>query len=233
MMEETEELTIAEEREKIYRFLSSLCLKPPSDSILSMIRDGSIYSAVHADPQSRGYTELANFMEEAEDMPDLEDELAAEHTSLFVLAGDRLPHEAVYLDSEKRLGGRITISVRQFYENAGANIAESCIEMPDHIGMELEFMGFLCKMEKGLRLNVDSMALRKCIELQKTFLEEHLLKWVYPCCEKIIEHATYSFYKAIAHLIIEFMKDEEVYIPHLYANVSGNPGVRPSSILQN
>ncbi len=83
----------------------------------------------------------------------------------------------------------------------------------------MEFMGFLCKLEKEFWEKAEISSLQKCIELQKTFLGEHLLKWVYQCCEKVIEKSAYGFYKAIAHFTMEFMKAEEEYVSELYAKV--------------
>ena len=219
-MGKIEEQNTAEEREKMYKFLSSLCLKPPSDSVISMIEDGSILTGLEGD--IKGYAELWKFVNEASQMTDLKNELEAEHTALFVLPSGVIPHEAVYLDKEKKLGGRVTMSVKQFYEKAGTEILDNCIEMPDHMGMELEFMGFLCKLENRLWEKADLLAIQKCIELQKTFLDEHLSKWVYQCCEKIIERATYGFYRAIAYLIMEFVKNEKEYVAELYEKLYRN-----------
>ncbi|HAK89055.1 MAG: hypothetical protein A2077_03105 [Nitrospirae bacterium GWC2_46_6] len=218
------EAITAGERERTYRFLSGLCLKPPSDSLITMIKDGSILSVFQDNYEDGEGIEsypagLFEFVRQAESMPDLKDELEAEHTALFVLPSDVIPHEAVYLDRDQRLGGRVTISVIQFYEKAGANILEECISMPDHLGMELEFMAFLCSIEKESWEKTEIEALHKCIELQKEFMDEHLSKWVYRCCEKIIERAEYGFYKAVARSITEFMKNEEEYIAELYSKV--------------
>jgi len=214
----------AGERERTYSFLASLCLKPPSDSLISMIKDGSILSVFQDNDEGcgKGISSpygLSEFVRQADNMDNLKDELEAEHTALFVLPSDVLPHEAVYLDRDKRLGGRVTISVGQFYEKAGANIQEGCTQMPDHLGMELEFMSFLCKIERESWERTEIESLQKCVELQKAFLEEHLLKWGYQCCEKLIEKATYGFYKAVASFIMKFMKSEEEYIAELYAKV--------------
>lgn len=221
-MSEMESIT-AGERENTYRFLASLYLKPPSDSIIAMIKDGSILSAITANEESNTgspfYSELADFVKNTAEMPNLKDELEAEHTALFALPSGILPQEAAYLEREKRLGGRVTISVRQFYEQAGMEILNSCIEMPDHIGMELEFMGFLCKLEKEFWEKAAISSLQKCIEFQKTFLNEHLSKWVYQCCENAVKKSTYGLYKAIAHLTMEFMKSEEEYVSELYAKI--------------
>ena len=201
----------AGEREDIYRFLSGLYLRPPSDPLLEMILDGSIITTFRDDE------EMSAFVKVASGIANIKDELEAEHASLFVLPSGVIPHEAVYLDKEKRLGGRVTMGVRQFYERAGTDISEDCIEMPDHIGMELEFMGLLCKIEKELLESADHSSLLKCIELQKTFLQEHLSQWAYVCCEEVIKHAVFGFYKAVARFTIEFLKSEEEYVSGLYA----------------
>lgn len=203
----------AGEREDIYRFLSGLYLRPPSDALLEIILDGSITTIFRDDE------EMSAFVKAASGMANIKDELEAEHASMFALPSGVIPHEAVYLDKEKRLGGRVTMGVRQFYERAGTDISEDCIEMPDHIGMELEFMGLLCRLEKKFREKSDRSSLRKCIEFQKAFLAEHLLKWAHQCCEKVIEKSAYGFYKAIAHFTNEFLKDEEKYVSELYRKV--------------
>lgn len=217
-MYELDEIAMAGEREMLYRFLSGVCLNPPSDSLIEMIKNRSILSLFENEVVEESFKEMSQFIDEASKMENLTDELTAEHASLFMLPSDYIPHEAVFLDKGKRLGGKVTMSVKQFYENAAADIHEQCKDMPDHIGMELEFMALLCKMEKELRDAGDSEALDKCIHLQKAFLNEHLLKWAYQCFEKIIERASLGFYKALARLAIEFMKSEEEQIAELYTN---------------
>lgn len=215
-----DELIVTEDRGKTYGFLSGLCLRPPSEEIIAMLQDKSILDLFPKDENDGScFSEMAGFLAAASGIKNLSDELTAEHSTLFVLPSKHLPHEAVFLDSEKRLGGRITISVGQFYEKAGADIHDRCIDMPDHIGMELEFMAFLCRIEKEMRLAGDDEALKRCIDLEKTFLNEHLLKWVYDCCKKIKERAAYGFYRAIACLIADFMKAEEEYIADMHIKV--------------
>ncbi|MBZ0155325.1 MAG: molecular chaperone TorD family protein [Alphaproteobacteria bacterium] len=216
------EKDIAEERERTYTFLAGLCLKAPSDLLVDMIRDGSILS-VFQDCSGGGtaYRWMQEFIGQAGESPDVGEELEAEHTALFVLPTGVIPHEAVFRDKEKRLGGRITLAVLHFYEKAGAGILDTCREMPDHIGMELGFMGVLCKKERELwGNNEDRLLLGKCIELEKEFLEKHLSAWTYQCCEAIIGCSTSGFYRAVARCIAEFLKREEEYITELHEKVS-------------
>jgi TorA maturation chaperone TorD len=136
-------------------------------------------------------------------------ELEAEHTALFVLPSGVIPHEAFYLDTEKRLGGRVTIAVERFYRRAGISILDRCIEMPDHLGIELEFMAVLCRLEGDLEEAGETAAVQRCLEFQRTFLEEHLSRWAPECCESIIRQARYEFYKAIAGFTMEFLRSEQ------------------------
>lgn len=229
-MNELNEAAFAEEREMTYRFLSGLCLNPPTEDLINAVKDRSILSLLEDDGESKAWEEMARFVSSASGIDNLAEELAAERTALFAMPSSDLPHEAVYLDKEKRLGGRFTIGVRQFYEKAGAVVLDSCIEMPDHIGMELEFMAFLCGMEKELRKAGDYAGLDNCIYLQKTFLDEHLLKWVYECCEKIVEKAKHGFYKAVAYLIVEFMKNEEESIAEPYTRTDAGNRVHEAPV---
>jgi TorA maturation chaperone TorD len=106
----------------------------------------------------------------------------------------------------------MTQAVGRFYETAGAEVLKDCIEMPDHIGIELQFMQFLCGLEATLRQNGNEAALNQCIGLQKRFLNEHLLRWAFQCCEKIVEVSKIRFYSALAHLMMEFLNAEKEHI---------------------
>ena len=103
----------------------------------------------------------------------------------------------------------VTITVEQFYRRAGMPVLDRCIEMADHLGLELEFMAALCRLEAELEDAGDPAALERCLDLQRTFLEEHLSRWAPACCENVVRHARYGFYKAIAHLTREFLGSEE------------------------
>lgn len=216
-MDNTEITITAGERAETYRFFAGLCLRPPSGDLVSMIRDRSILAEMKVENNSKGYEEMLDFVNEAAAMQDLQNELEAEHAALFALPSGVIPHEGTFLDKEMRLGGKVTASVRQFYEKAGAEVLNGCVEMPDHLGMELDFMAFLCRMEAELRMKKDLSALQRCVELQAQFLEEHLFKWAVQCCEKIIEQTSLGFYRAVAYLIMEFLRAEEEYVAYIFS----------------
>ncbi|MCF6247671.1 MAG: molecular chaperone TorD family protein [Desulfobacula sp.] len=200
----------AADRKEIYGFFSAHCLEPPSDSLTMMIQDQSILEALKPEgDNSTGYAELVKFVKEDSGMADLQNELIAEHSKLFLLPADIFPQESFYLDKRKFIGGKMTTAVSSFYEMAGAKILKDCTEMPDHIGIELQFMQFLCNLETNLNQNEKEEELAQCIDLQKRFLEDHLLKWAFLCCEKIIAVSKIRFYTALANLLMEFLKAEQ------------------------
>jgi TorA maturation chaperone TorD len=217
------EIVSAEERERTYGFFADVCLNPPSDALVDMVKDGSIVSVFQSGQEGgEGLAWLSEFVKEAEGIPNLKDELEAEHTALFVLPSGVLPHEAAYLDKEKRLGGRITENVRRFYENAGASIHDGCIQIPDHVGIEMEFMAFLCRMEKELRESGEHAYLDRCIDFQKNFLETHLSRWAYRCLDEIGKQTECGFYKALMYFMGKYLKSEEEYLATFH--VTGGEG---------
>jgi len=213
----------AAERRLMYEFLSGLCLKPPPAAMIEMIQDGSILVAMQAGHEGKAYEEMEAFVRESSGATDLEAELAVEHTALFALPSGVLPHEAVFLDQYQRLGGNVTIGVQETYRRAGAEIQKECLEMPDHIGMELGFMKFLCAIESECWLDGGAGdSLTKCVELQEEFLREHLLKWAFQCSDKILDETNNRFYRAIAHLIAEHLRQEKEYVASLCAAERSN-----------
>ncbi|HET8577194.1 MAG TPA: molecular chaperone TorD family protein [Methylomirabilota bacterium] len=186
-----------------------------------MIRDGSILSlfggaAPEEEPgnaaEASALAYMQGFVAEARGIPDLAEELRAEHTGLFVLPAGVIPHEAFYLDPKQRLGGRLTIEVDRFYQNAGIPIHHHPIEMSDHLGLELEFMAALCRLQGELEDAGDVTVREQCVGFQRTFLEEHLGRWAPECCENVVRHARYGFYKAIARFTAEFVRADQAHI---------------------
>ncbi|MEW6533694.1 MAG: molecular chaperone TorD family protein [Thermodesulfobacteriota bacterium] len=212
--------SLARERAELYGFFAALCLKPVTPEFVTMLVNGSILGQLNASPDSQGAQEMALFVREAQSSDDLANELTAEHARLFALPADVVPHEAFYTDPKKRLGGHVTAAVALFYEKAGAQILSQCIEMPDHLGIELQLMEFLCSLEAQLFRNGDTQRLHRCRDLQKQFLEEHLLRWAFDCCERLVKFSKIRFYKAVALLLTEFLEEERGALTHSGVSVT-------------
>ncbi len=201
---------VAAGRAQTYAILAALYSAPPSPELTALIRAGGLRQEGNS-----ALAAAANALTEAfaAGMPAAD--IAAEHTRLFVLPSGVVPHEAYYLDDNQRIGGRVTVAVQRFYEAAAAQFTKECLELADHIGVELEFMKFLCDLEAQFWQDSNEAGLGKCLEFQKDFLENHLLRWQRALCEKVLEVSGLDLYRALACLTLEFLEAERTHVPEL------------------
>lgn len=206
---------VAAWRTGTYAILGALYSAPPSSDVAEAIREGGL------DENGRGAFstaahDLAAFFRNG---TPANDELVAEHTRLFVLPSGIIPHESFYRDEKKRLGGHVTVNVKKFYEKAGAEIAETCLELPDHMGVELEFMKFLCDLEEQFWAEPHPEGLKTSLDFQNRFLASHLLNWHEALCDRVLEETGSELYRALARLTKEFLEAERRFVPLLTEQV--------------
>ena len=214
MSDHGEMQAVAAGRARTYGVLSALYTTAPARDVAAMIRAGGLVAGGASVPLSTAANDLSDAFREAATQG-LDNELAAEHTRLFVLPCGVMPHESMYLDVNKRLGGRVTAGVQRYYENAGAQLTRACLELPDHMGVELEFMNFLCDIEAQLRKQSDVAGLQRCLGFQHDFLTEHLLRWYQPLCERVLRDSSSGAYRALARLTTAFLDAEGALVPRL------------------
>ncbi len=129
--------------------------------------------------------------------------LLVDYAKLFVGPFDLLapPYGSVYLDEGRRVMGNSTMDVCAQYQRAGLGLTAGFKEAPDHITVELEFMYYLIHKH----LLTDDV---QYLELQATFLREHLGSWVEPFTKAMEENASRGFYRNLAHLTRLFIRAE-------------------------
>ena len=76
-------------------------------------------------------------------------------------------------DSDKRL--EEMLSIKQFYQQNGVDIADSFDDLPDHLCVELEFMQLMCFREDEVSQNEDDEILGEVRRAQAEFLDRFLL----------------------------------------------------------
>ena len=104
-----------------------------------------------------------------------EDEALAAHFSTLNM--EVMPCESLFLGNECMLGGDITDSVVKAYAQGGFSPSVADIS-PDHIGVELAYMGWLMGAEREARADNEPKIAAHCVELQRQFLDKHLLRWL-------------------------------------------------------
>lgn len=117
------------------------------------------------------------------------------------------PYGSVYLDSERTMMGDSTFDVKTRYREAGLDTAKNFREAPDHIAAELEFMYYLIFKEIEALSNSDLQAAIGFLQKQRSFLEDHLMRWMPEFAANIIEHAETAFYKNLAKATETFLKE--------------------------
>jgi TorA maturation chaperone TorD len=104
--------------------------------------------------------------------------------------GSLQPIESLFIPA----AGSPYLEVTDFYANAGLAIDEDYEVVPDHLSVELLFMSYLIDNGRA--------------ELEKKFLEEHLMNWVPYYCDKVAEQAKTLFYREIAGIVKDFLTAE-------------------------
>lgn len=214
MIDPGEMQTVASGRAKTYAVLAALYLAPPTEDLVALIRAGGLVaeggSALRAAADA-----LTESFRRAASAGLAEAEIVAEHTRLFTLPSGVVPHESYYADKNQRVGGHVTAAVKLYYDAAAAELTGACLELPDHMGVELEFMQFLCDIEKQFWNEPEGEGLQRCLDFQSEFLAEHLLRWHRELCEKIQSETSLEIYRALATLTIEFLEAERAFVPEL------------------
>ena len=151
-------------RAQQYRFLASVYLAPPTDQLLVELKRLGL--AAEEDPEA----------------------IRREYDNLFVvpLGQYTTPYEAVYRDEREVAGEKVrgllmgpsTVDAIQRYREAGAELDKTIKELPDHIGVELAFMQFLCEREAEAIEAGDTPLADSYRDRRAVFLRDHLAPWV-------------------------------------------------------
>jgi TorA maturation chaperone TorD len=99
--------------------------------------------------------------------------------------------------------------VKKFIETTGLGYSDDFKGMPDHITVEFEFMQQLTLGEEQAWTEEDTDKATSFRNVEKKFLEEHLIRWVPSFCEKVIQEAELPFYQAMAALTRSFIEFEK------------------------
>ncbi|MBI2114769.1 MAG: molecular chaperone TorD family protein [candidate division NC10 bacterium] len=211
----TDRVSWATARANMYRFLSAAFLEVPSAAMVApLLADGFVdgleemFGAGVAD-------DLRQFVRGFQgDYAALDQEFQ----DLFMVPLGRYvtPYEAVYRD-EREIGetrvqgllmGASTLAVKQLYREAGAAVSEDFKDLPDHVGLELACMEFLCGAEARAWDREEIGEIHRVCGFQKRLLQEHLIQWVPALCERVRERAAGPFYRGIASLMEAFLVQE-------------------------
>ena len=101
--------------------------------------------------------------------------------------------------------GHSTQAVLELYKEAGLGVSQDFRDLPDHICAELESMACLCAKEAECVDDDDESGQEHFGRLRRSFLENHLLKWLPSFTNDIIRGTASPFYRDLAVATREFL----------------------------
>jgi TorA maturation chaperone TorD len=146
----------------------------------------------------------------AADKEQVLDRLKNEYMVLFV-GPERLPAppwESVYRSKERLLFNADTLEVRQIYLESGLLSSGYPNEADDHLSTELDFMFRLAEQTREAFLADEGDELASLLDIQRSFLEKHLLVWVGQFTEDIQKATTQMLYPPMARVLCAFLASD-------------------------
>jgi DMSO reductase family type II enzyme chaperone len=191
--------------------LLAACFYPPEREVL--LREGVIEQLGHAlSYVCTSAVSSSRKMGEALHVYSSE-ELSVEYAKLF-LGPFRLkvpPYGSVYIDEGRRVMGDSTMDVISMYRESGLSIREDFKELPDHVGVELEFMSFLAFKEVESQQESRISQVVDFGRKQKDFLDRFLCRWVPAFCNQLGQGSENDFYTSLAECVESFLNCEIRY----------------------
>lgn len=157
------------------------------------------------------FIEEYNLLKETE-QEEFQNKTAREYTRLFCLGNGIDLSESVYLSPSHLTQTDIESEVYHLYKKYNFEMDCKSNEPRDHLSYELMFMSFLSKnISKQYGIDKDNAA--KLLEVQKEFLEKHMLKWIDLVIKRTIPFKeSYPFYLPALYFTAGFIKADYEYI---------------------
>ena len=209
-------------RSGVYGFLAGIYRDAPTAGFLQQIADPSFLSAlsdlgIDLSPDAIGLSGEHAIRN-----------LAVEFTGLFIGPGKHIsPHESVHRNNGNGgLWGKSTADVKHYIQRSGYKYRQEFHGLPDHISVELEFMGGISGQEADGWRQRDAGLINSTRQVQKEFLTEHLINWIPKFCSKVVEAAELPYYREMARLTSRFMEFEYAELSH-WPDLSNDIGMQP------
>ncbi len=143
-------------------------------------------------------------------LPLVDDDLEGEYNRLFAQSVAVSPHERSYTGGDLGPGlGQLAALYQAFGLRCGGRDSE----VPDHIGAELEFAAFLC-LKEALHEEEGTAEAQEAVSIvraaRKTFMQEHLGRWIAAFADKLRDMAQHQYYADLALLLRDFVQKDFV-----------------------
>ena len=138
--------------------------------------------------------------------------LDVDYANLFLL--HLVPYESFYKRDDQMIESGGDNPVLSLYNSLDfrVELEKARIVSPDHIGVEIEFMYMLTTaLKKALEAD-DKIGIKEILQVQKGFMQEHLLDWSPMFLINMKREARTALYHDGAELALEFLLSDFEYI---------------------
>jgi putative dimethyl sulfoxide reductase chaperone len=131
--------------------------------------------------------------------------LRVEYTRLLLI--NVLPYESVFVDPSVMLNTDASAAVFEAYREVDYQPTGQ-VGAPDHVGLELGFLGHLAAVEAAALAAHDAAAVGRSRARQRCFLAAHLGRWAPVWATALERVARRPFYVALAAIVRDFVLAE-------------------------
>lgn len=216
----TENITLMTNRENMYQFLGRIYKLEVDKTLLDQMSHMKFAKECSCSESelAEGYQLFENYFNQPK--LDVLTELAIDYATVFLGAGIAdgtvaYPYESVYTSPERLIMQDARDKVLALYREKGLDKNEALDIPEDHVGLELEFMAYLCHEAKDAMTLKDWSAVAMSLQMQKDFLEHHLLNWMSAFCDDIQKCSHVDFYKAIGKITYGYLHLDKQIIHYL------------------
>lgn len=203
---------VASSRETLYRWLALGFYAPDDQFVEALTSQRLIYGVVAAlewlGKDQQLFNEGLQRLQRCRAVTQVE--LTTEYQRLFDKGLDRVsPHEAAYRwrDASDLLNNGVAITRLLRLQYQQFNIAP-LVEREDHVAVELEFLSFLCEREAESWASGQSEGARQLRRQQKSFLDDHLGRWLAEFCQRVQARTPSDSYQGLAMLADAWLRLE-------------------------
>ncbi len=199
-----------------YAFMGSAFLSPPTEQTFRAVGNEEFRAGAAELFGMKALELLQQYANPTEQAAELRRQAHQEFMNLFKVPGGQYitPYQSVFCDalevSGKRLKGLLmgqsAINVQKWYRLAAVEISDEYKDLPDHIGLELNFLAHVCTKEQEFSRNGDQARLTRAWEIERDFLSAHVVSWAEQLRDKLYDKSQHAFFRAVADLLVEFSK---------------------------
>ena len=188
---------LSQARGDVYAFLGSAFLSPPTEQSLRALGGEEFLTGAAELFGVNTLDPLRQYAQAAEETAELQRQAHHEFMNLFKVPGGQYitPYESVFRDTRNVGGkqvkgllmGQSAANVQKWYKLAAVEISEDYRDLPDHIGLELNFLAHVCGKEREFPAAGDQVRLVRAWEIERDFLAAHVVSCAAQLRDKLFD----------------------------------------------